>query len=207
MASDFRSNCKLHAILSACLLLNQRAPCWQGLTSFHSHLLRHAEPVRLIALRSGDGNSLKVMCGKMSKRAHATGIRNAVTKSWSERHFIFEFEGGDLFYWKEQPTQEYVKSNQDQEHFKGTRVVLTRARLTTPSAGASARCADADVKMHVYQHCQLSHLRTIHWRAESALCLCWLLVDIIAWACQSATKHNQHVVGIHFSSCSWHRRS
>jgi hypothetical protein len=89
-----------------------------------------------VALRSGE-ITYQVLRGKLSKKAHTSGIRTAVTKAWSDRFFIFDYSNGDLYYWKDQPNSEYVKNNQDQEHFKGTRVVLSRAKLSEASAGAA----------------------------------------------------------------------
>jgi hypothetical protein len=84
-------------------------------------------------LRSGE-TQFQVLKGKFTKKAHASGMRSAVTKVWSERYFIFDYSNGDLFYWKEQPTPELCKSNADQEHYKGTRVVLARAKFVAASA-------------------------------------------------------------------------
>lgn len=95
-----------------------------------------ADTVGLVALRSGPDAQIKVLRGKLSKKAHTSGLRNAVTKAWSERYFIFEFDSGDLYYWKEQPSPEYCKNNQGEEHYKGTRVVLSRASMSRPTAGA-----------------------------------------------------------------------
>jgi hypothetical protein len=83
-------------------------------------------------LRSGE-TQFQVLKGKFTKKAHASGMRSAVTKVWSDRFFIFDYSNGDLFYWKDQPTAEFCKSNSDQEHFKGTRVVLARAKFTAAS--------------------------------------------------------------------------
>lgn len=89
-------------------------------------------------LRSGD-TQFQVLKGKLSKKAHASGVKASVTKAWSERYFIFDYSNGDLFYWKEQPTAEFCKSNGDAEHYKGTRCVLARAKLLAASAGAPLR--------------------------------------------------------------------
>ena len=96
-----------------------------------------AENLAPVMLRSGD-SQFQVLKGKLSKKAHASGVKASVTKSWSERFFIFDYSNGDLFYWKEQPTAEFCKSNSDAEHYKGTRCVLARAKLLAASAGAPA---------------------------------------------------------------------
>lgn len=41
-----------------------------------------------------------------------------------------------MFYWKEQPTGAFIEANAEAEHHKATRVVMTRAKLVEPSAGA-----------------------------------------------------------------------
>jgi hypothetical protein len=91
--------------------------------------------VAAVLLRDAQ-SQFQLVRGKCFKRAHATGFQKAVTKSWSPRFFIFDCQKCDLFYWKEQPTAEFIEANGDQEHHKATRVVLTRARLQEPSAGA-----------------------------------------------------------------------
>ena len=106
-----------------------------------------------MALRAGPEKTIKVLRGKFQKRAHSTGIRNAVTKSWSERHFVFEHETGDLYYWHDQPGPEFCKSNADKEHFGGTRVVLARARLASANGGARCTC--------VSQLLSLAHARLL----------------------------------------------
>lgn len=95
-----------------------------------------AESVSQVVLREAATQaSFTLIRGKCFKRARATGFQKAVTKSWSGRHFIFDCGRRELFYWKEQPTASFIEANADAEHYKATRVVMTRAKLMEPNAG------------------------------------------------------------------------
>lgn len=75
------------------------------------------------------------MSGKFYKKAHSTGIQAAVTKSWSSRFFIFDVANCDLFYWKDEPTAEFIEANAEQEYIKATRVAMPKSRLEQPTKG------------------------------------------------------------------------
>ena len=79
------------------------------------------------------------MRGKLFKKAHATGIQAAVTKSWSSRFFIFDCQNCDLFYWKDEPTAEFIEANAEQENLKATRVAMPKAQLQEPTKGVQLR--------------------------------------------------------------------
>lgn len=84
-------------------------------------------------------SQFELMRGKLFKKAHATGIQAAVTKSWSSRFFIFDCQNCDLFYWKDEPTAEFIEANAEQENLKATRVAMPKAQLQEPTKGVQLR--------------------------------------------------------------------
>lgn len=101
---------------------------------------RRAEPLGVAMLKdSTQGTQFSILRGRAFKRAHASGLQKAVTKGWSPRFVLFDGARGDLFYWKEQPTAEWVEKKRGEECVGATRVNLARARLAEATEGPAPR--------------------------------------------------------------------